>query len=1141
MKKKLKQDYPELIRIVRKGFLIMRLFLFLMILGVLHSTASVSQTKRFNLNEKNISFKEVLKLIEEQSEFRFFYEEDNLKTEDRFNIDSNNSTIEEVLSQLFDQTGIEYKVLNNNFIVLKPKPEIYSNQINGLQKDKTIIGKVTNSSGDPLPGATVVIKGSTNGTITDYNGNYSIFNVTDDAILVFSFVGMKVKEVYASGKDRIDVTLEEEMVGVGEVVVTALGIKKEKKALGYSVQEVKTEDLNKTGDTQVTSALQGKVAGLLINESGSGLGGSTKVTIRGYSSLSGNNEPLWVVDGIPFSNEGGGGGSQWGDLDRAGKIFDLNPEDIETISVLKGANAAALYGSRAGNGVILITTKRGKINQQRLGINYDFNYTISKPSYFLKIQKKYGQGDYNVYNSTAQSAWGPEFDGTTKTAFNGESREYTSKGNLLKDFLRSGITSTHNLSVEGGSEKGSFSASIGNSNMNGLYEDYCINKKNTSLAATYDVNKHINIDGKVSVFYNETKNQRGTGNYSIPTYFYQMPSNINLSDLSPGYVINEDGDHVEYNYTAINAAYRNPYFIMSQLENKMERYRLFGYLSLNVSFTDYLKLRIKHGTDLYRESSYYKTKYADASNTNTPSMNMSEALNEEDNTEALFLFNKQVNDFSLNANLGANRMYRKSDYYYQTSGKIDSEDAVYLSAGTNTTGDYSFQEKEIQSVYGSGEIGYKGFAFFNFTGRNDWSSTLPKNNRSYFYPSFSLTGLITDALTQYGAEYNKNVISFVKIRTSWAQVGKDTDPYHFTKAYILFDGPNGLLNAQPISTTKINSNLKPEITTSKELGADIRFFDNRLGLDITYYQSSTRNQIIRLETSHASGYDSEEVNAGKITNNGLEIMINTIPVKREKLTISAAFNFAANKSEVVSLSSSLKESLLGDMYGIGVLALEGEKFGQIRGTAYRRDANNNLVVDSNGAPLYDESKIIGNIQPDWTGSFSLNVDFRRFFCSALINVKQGGDIISISEMIATRAGTSLQTGDRADQVVKGVVADENGSATSTVNTTSIDAQTYWTTLANINEAFVYDASYIKLQEFAIGYNIPNSALNRLIHGNLHRVRFSLTGRNLFYFKKHTPGTTPDGSGLTNTAAADAWDFSPVPGAKTYGFNLRVEF
>ena len=1006
-----------------------------------------------------------------------------------------------------------------------------------LMAQQEISGKVMDEDNQPLMGVNVIIKGTNVGTVTNVEGEFTIA-APSDAVLQFSFVGYNAEEVTVAGQTNIEISLVPDLTSLQEVVVTALGLKREKKALGYAVQDVKAEELTQAGDANIATSLQGKVAGVLINESGAGTGGSTRIEIRGASSLSDNNSPLIVVDGVPFNssspyindenNQSDDQAGVWGGIETSGGIADINPEDIESISVLKGPNAAALYGSRAGNGVILITTKKGKSGT--VSIDYSGNVTVSEIAYTLDLQDEYGQGQEGVYSPNSQTSWGPKMEGQMLESWTGELIPYEAQKDRIKDFSRNAVQQNHNLSLSTGSDKGTLRISLGRSNQDGIYEGHKVEKTNFDLRADYNLTKWLNLDTKASYFLTEGEGRPEMGFYSFVSYFNSMPMNIRSEDLDPGYDIIK-GRHVEKLYTTANANNRNPYFQREQMYNNDERYRGFGYLAANIKFSEELKLKLKYGIDFYNEDRVDGYRYGDNVNSNRPDYNTKKNFFKEENYEFLLSYTKQINDFSLSLNAGGNRMYTYSNKLTSKSGLLPSEGYLFLDYGTNITSEEEFREQEVQSLYGFGQLGYRNMVFLDVTARNDWSSTLPEKNNSYFYPSVSLSGVVSEMVDL------PDWFTFAKLRGSWAQVGKATEPYNIDMNYTVENWNFNLINGL-VPEKRVNEDLKPEISSSYELGMDLKFLGNRIGLDMTYYNEETKNQILAVETNQSTGYSRKLINAGLISNEGVEILLNTTPVKTNDFSLNVNFNFAKNVTMVDELDDELKKYEFGAVGGTRFVANEGEKMGDIEGYRYARDENNNVIVDAQGLPTTPDSMVvIGNVQADFTAGISISANYKGFFLSTLITMQQGGDIFSATEQGAISSGTAKRTteNNRISFFYDGVT--ESGEE----NLTMISAQEYWNRLSGVSEEYMYDASHMKLRELAIGYRLPKNILENIPGNPIKRATVSLIGRNLFYFYKHTPGTVPDASSYSNSYAAQAYDFSPVPATRTYGFSVKLGF
>lgn len=1005
-----------------------------------------------------------------------------------------------------------------------------------MQAQTAISGTVVDPSGIPLPGVNVTEKGTKNGVSTDFDGNYSI-SVNPASTLVFSYVGFVTQEIVPGSKSTINVTLQESVEALNEVVVTALGIKKEKKALSYAVQEVNSETITAGANPNVTSALQGKSAGVNITSAG-GIGGKPRIDIRGASSLTGNDDLLWVIDGVPFSTEDTATDAQglFGGTSNGGGYLDINPNDIESMSILKGGPAAALYGSRGANGVVLVTTKSGK-NSKGLGISYSGATTFSQAGYFLDLQREYGQGTNGVYDPQSRVSWGPRFDGVERPAWTGESLPYQSESNLLEDFTRVGVSTSNNLIFTKGGEDGHFKASIGKDKTEGVYEGFNVDRLNFDLRAAYDINPWLNIDAKMSYINTKGAGRPTIGVYSSVSYWNGMPANIRTQDLAPGFVF-EDNKTKEYLFGPssvltenANADNRNPYFLRASSFNNDERNRMFGYLATTFKFTDELHLKLKYGLDIYRYEAINGARYEDQIFfNNTPSINTSESFFKEENSEFLLSYNKKINeDFTFGASAGGNIMVRGIEALNAASGKLSSENNLFLNAATNFGVNETFNDREIHSLYAFADVSYKNFLFLNATARNDWSSALPTNANSYFYSSVGLSGLISEMVEM------PDWLTYLKVRGSWAEVGKDTDPYQTNPVFTL--APNNfLLLATTTPDALVSPSLKPEISTTTELGVEFRLFNNRLGFDITVYNESTRNQIIPVDINQSSGFTTRIDNLGLITNKGVEVFANVVPIKTEDFNLGLTLNFATNKGVIETYIADEPERF-HSFFGTTVRGIPGERYGDIYGLAYQRDANGNTIVGADGLPVTTSEEVkLGNIQADFTGSIGLNATYKGFSLNALLVMQQGGDILSLTESSATGSGNTPKTlslGREPFFVPNGVLAD------GSTNTTIVTPQAYWQAVTNIDEEFIYDASFMKLGEISLGYSLPKSMLKSIGNGFISEVRISAVGRNLFYIYRNTPGTVPD-TVYNSDYGSQAIDFSPVPVERTYGFSLNVK-
>lgn len=1123
-----------------------------LLVSTLFTVPSQLVSAQLNIALTNTQLGTMIQQIQSQSQYQFFYD-DELAEVPIGSVEASGSSVEEVLDKALAGKGISYRV-DDNVIYLSKESTSATASVKSTQQDQQqITGRIIDATGEALIGVSIVEKGTTNGTITDWDGNYTL-NVPTGATLQFSYIGYQTVEIpVEAGKNVIDLTMKEDSEMLDEVVVTALGIKREKKMLGYAVQELKSDELNKTGDPSVTSALQGKVAGLSMNTSATGLGGSTKITIRGNSSLSDNNQPLWIVDGVPFSDNSDSGATLYGGVDRGGVSMDINPDDIESISVLKGPNAAALYGSRAGNGVILVTTKKGS-KKDGFGVRYSGNFTWTKIAETLEMQERYGQGAINtddngnslgaVYSPTAGSSWGPVLDGSMKEAWNGETYAYSKYGNKLKDYFETGFSQTHNVSIQNGTETSHYRASFGQSSNKGVFPNEELSRTNIDLNAGTELNKWFSMDGKISLSRTKATDRPQYGTYGAVNQLMKIPHNVRLEDLK-NY---SDDTHAHLNWTTPDANTRNPYYVLDQWHNSDERWRAFGYYNAKINFTDWLHFSAKYAFD------YYHTRIQNTNGGNgydvslisqitDDSMDRSEESFFESNAEFMLMGDKQITDnFRLGVNLGANFMYQKYEMLGVGVKNMLAKGVWMLNAANMlASASESGRERAMNSVFGSAQLAWKEYLSLDLTARNDWSSTLPQQNNSFFYPSANLSFVISDFVRSLDKTL-PNWLTFAKLRLSAAQVGKDTDPYQLYNTYS-YSFNNGVLTPSK-DNVKMNDQLKPEIATSYEVGLDMKFFENRLGFDFTYYYSKTKNQIMKVPAA-APWSGGQWVNAGLISNQGVELMLYSTIVDTKDFTFDLTLNMAHNVSMVKELAPEANVNYMffdgENGFPIRVGARTGEKLGEIYSTQlYKRDENGNIIVGNDGLPQYiqnEEEYIqnpIGNIQPKLTMSVTPTLSYKGVTLSAMFDMKFGGDIFSYSEMVATGNGLAKRTENRGEadnymMVFPGVT--ENGQP----NTKAITASQYYGALAP--EDFLYDASFIKLKELSLGYSFPSKLLKKT---PLTSLNVSFVARNLCYLLKHTPGTSPEG-GYDTTMFSQAIDYAALPYTRTFGLSVSLGF
>lgn len=1066
---------------------------------------------------------------------------------------------------------------------------------------RTVRGKVFSSENKlPLQGATVTVKGTDRKTFTNTNGEFAI-EAGDNDFLVITNVGFGSQEIRAV--DAGNVILTATATELGEVVVTALGIRKEKKKLGYAIQDIKGDNLTVARESNVVNQLAGKVAGVTVVSSPSGVGGSARVSIRGERSVDLNkNQPLYVVDGVPISNAiAGGSGRNNLEVDFGNGASFINPDDIESLSVLKGPAASALYGSRAANGVILIKTKSGK-KGKGIGVEVNSNVTLETPLKLPKYQTVYGQGngsggDFAFVNGGGggladgtDEGWGPAFKGQQYPQFNsprtlnGEVIPFTG-GDLnapagsvitstpwvadkdnLKNFFETGTTFTNNVALVGGNKDGDFRLNYTNLNQKGMVPNTDLERNTVSLSGGYNFTSKLSARAYVS-YINGVSDNRPSISYGTENIMYLfncwLPASVQVSDMKRLWQNGLDNIRQygwNYNY------HDSPYLTMYENTNGQYYNRIIGNIVLKYDFTSWLSLQLRTATDWSAERREYRRAF---STQRFPYGEYREVniTNQERNSDFLLSANKNINrDFAFSATLGGNQMRQTSRFNEDVAGQLNIPDIYNMNnSRIAPVVEQSNIGKRINSLYGSAGVSWKNKVFLDLTGRNDWSSalTLPENlkafgstDNSYFYSSVALSVIMSDMINL------PEVISFWKLRGSFAQVGNDTDPFAFTQTYNRSD-PFGAYQIYSETSSLANLKLKPEISSAYEFGTDIRFFKSRVGLDLTYYQSRTKNQILNIPLSNTSGYSSRKINAGLIKNWGVEAILTLAPVRKENFTWDAYVNFSANRSKVLELSDGLTNYVMASR-SVSVEARVGERMGDMYGIGFARvqsdDPNapyydakgtytGQMVYAANGRPIATTNRIkMGNYNPDFLVGIGNSFNYRGIRLSFLFDIRQGGKLYSHTQTVGREGGIIEETLEgRADGydlskpgngvIGAGVVQNADGSFSP--NTTKVAVREWHTAITggrNITEAMMYDASFIKLRELQIGYNLPDKWFGKT---PFNGVSVTLVGRNLFLWDK-VPHVDPENMSYSGGTALPGIEYMALPSARSYGVNLSFK-
>ena len=1041
----------------------------------------------------------------------------------------------------------------------------------GFGQDMVLSGTVKDVQGSPMPGVAVLIKGTTLGVVTQNDGTYSLSmgQADKDAVLVFSFLGFKTQELKWNGKTVIDVTLEEERQELEGVVVTALGIKREEKGLGYSTQTVTEKMMSDATPTNWASALVGKVAGANILSTSSGPISSARITLRGDASLNidGNNA-LIVLDGVPLnsqmtgdgSNSYGAGGGGDVPVDYGNGIADINPDDIASIQVLKGATAAALYGSRAANGVMLVTTKSG-VNKKKkyLGVTFNSNSSFDRVLHWPEFQEEYGQGDlktnasgklYYSYGDSEDGAasgnvalsFGPKLDGSLYYQYDPETQQMGTvrtpwvKRNHRKAFWQTGYTLVNSIAIDGSSEKSAVRLSLTYTKNEWIMPNTGFNRIAVSGSFQNQVTDKLRVSAKVNYVKRQSDNLPATGynNSSIPYFMILTNPSVDVRWYQQRWVKGKEGREI---LRPFSPWLDNPYVIAYECLNPMEKHGVVATGSIIYEFSPKWELMIRSGIDLSFDTREMIRPYG-LKNFPKGYYQQQDVFSYENNTDVLLTYRNQLsNSFNLSVSVGANRMdnkYKMQQAYVKdliTPGVYKLSNGV---AAPITT--FTERNKRVNSVYGTATLSYANKIFLDVTGRNDWSSTLPSGNNSFFYPSVSTSFILSDLLRL------PEQISFAKLRASWEQVGNDTDPYKTAKYY----NTSAFPGSASVSPTLYNARFKPEISNSIEVGLDWRMFKQRFGLDLAFYNNITRNQILDVPMDQTTGYTKATMNSGKVRNRGIELQLDGTPVKTKNFTWNSTFTWAKNYNKVLSLAAGLTDGQTIAYTGgtnCALIAKVGGSIGDIYGYKLKRAPDGQVVWKDGITARTTEFEYVGNAYPAWKAGFSNEFSYKNFRVSILFDGQWGGIVYSQTHHKMTEHGTLKHTlkyreNPNFEVVGEGVMLDERGQYVP--NNVPISVSKYYADYwrrANV-ETNSFDASFLKLREARIEYTIPSAGLNKI---GIERLTLALYGRNLAMWTKDFPVYDPEVATLNNGTIVPGSEMGQLPSTRTMGFNLTLKF
>jgi len=994
-----------------------------------------------------------------------------------------------------------------------------------LAQTKTVSGNVTATSDNtPLPGVNVLVQGTTNGTQTDFDGNYTI-EVAEGGTLVFSYIGTASQSVIVGSSNTVNVSMDEDASQLDEVVVTALGVKRQKKSLTYATQGVDPKGIDEARPQQnLVNSLSGKVAGLSIQTSGNGVSGSSKVVLRGNRSIAGSSQVLYVVDGVPLG----------------GDISDISPDDVASINVLKGANAAALYGARANNGAIIITTKSG--TSDRMTIDISSTITAQQGNILFDYQNEFGQGSGGVYNPASTGSWGPALTGATVAGWQpGTPISYSlsPQADNVNDFMQTGFNLANNISIRSGNEKMRTFFGYTHELRNGIVPDNDLKRHNISLKIDNNlIDDKLVLSTKVNYIRSDLNNLLDTGeSFTNPwRHAYRLPRNIRTEDAANFAYIDAAGNSRQNYWKPGDNGGANPYWTINKNLKEIITNRIIGYMSLKYNFADNLSLLVRTAVDQSsqnREDRLFNDSYIVADNGNY-STNYSSGL--EWNTDFLLSYNKQINDnLAFNLNVGGNNRQANNKFVRTNAGGLNAANIFAISNAQNLTANQDISRREVNSLYAFGQVAMKDAIFLDLTYRSDWSSTLPAANRRFDYFSAGLSAVVSDLTTM------PDFISFLKLRGSYAEVGNDTSPFNLTRIASLQAG--GFIQ---LGTQLPNPDLRPERTKSLEFGFDARFLDSRLGVDFTYYKTNSIDQLFGQQVPQGSGVATKFINGADIQNRGIEVILTGTPVNTPDFSWNITFNYAKNDSEVLSLAEGLETlSFGGDFFRRFELNV-GDEWGNVYSRGFARDAQGRVLVAADGTPEITSGQdvLVANFNPDWLGGMNNSFTYKNWNFGFLIDIRQGGQVGSFTNAILASDGALQKTvAGRDGSLVFGTnifpeldVVQADGSP----NNINVNAEQFWAKVGGRNspvgEAFVEDASNIRMREMTLGYSLPQ---NMLGDGPFRSAKISLVGRNLFFIS-NSASIDPEVITGTNTSADGFESFAP-PNTSSLGVNVKFGF
>ncbi len=1106
------------------------------------STPSYSQVAKVSLDMKSSKLEKVMDEIEKQSEFYFIFSQKQIDVTREVDIQVENRLITDILPELFSGTNVQYTVIDRKILLTNdPKDIPIAANILAAEQQQSVTGTVKDSKGELLAGVNVVFKGTTVGAITDINGKYSINAPDKNGTLVFTFIGYTAQEVAIGGKNVVDALLKEELQSLSEVVVTALGIKREAKSVGYAVTSVNTDQIVNANMVNFGNSLTGKVAGLNVSSLPSGAGGTSKIRIRGQSSLSANNSPLIVVNGVPINNDpatASNPNAQTSDLGDG--LQSINPEDIESMTVLKGASAAALYGFRAKDGVLIITTKTGS-KSTGIGVEFSSSFTAEKALDFTDLQYEYGQGEFGIKPASISDArssggwsFGTRFDGQPTYSIDGLQHPYLPFKDRIGSFYETGMNFTNSLAFSGGNEKGSFRLSFSNTDAKNIIPNSDFNKKIFDFGVNYKFSEKFSLQFNANYSIDENKNPPfGGQTYSIPNSIMTMSNTIDPRWMKEAYINPITGNEQQWTRFLDRT---NWYWTINKRLEESNRNRIFGNIVLKYQLAPWLYAQGRVGQDYYSRSHSLNSPTGTANLSPVPvgyngSFNQNAETFQEINFDFLIGTTKKLGDFGINATFGGNSMDQTRTNLSTSVTNFYIRDLYTIGNGQIKNPSYTYSGKKVNSLYGTLDFSFKEYLFLNVTGRNDWFSTLNPGSNSYLYPSVSSSFLFSQAL----ADLMPSWLSYGKVRVSYAEVGGDTDPYSNALFYSMNANTyNGYAYGGISTGVSPNPYLRPLKVKEAEAGMELILFDRRISMDVAVYRKNTIDEILNVDVSNASGYSSTTINVGRLRNQGFESLITFVPVRNTNFRWEAGINYTYNISKVLELSSGQTKIDVGSGTFIGGVSEEvGQPLGSLRGNDYLRDSQGRIIT-TNGRVKSGNQVTFGSAIPKHIGGILNTFTYKKIRVFAQIDFKAGHKLISATDWNMNRSGHSKASlpGREGGVIFDGVNPD--GSP----NTIAVEAESFYTDYSGqriVTEA-VYNASFVRWRTLSVGYDLTHLVAGTVIKG----LSINAGINNFLMIKKYTDNIDPEAISSASDLQVGLETVSQ-PTTRSYSVSLNVKF